>query len=421
MCCWDPAHGYQIINIITPSCTNLLTVSHFEAVFQQLRTEVPDLTDLYNQTDNTSNYHRTQFFYQVSGVALLHGFRVLEIWENEPGEDEDLVDALFNQFKTSAKYHVSRTQTALPARTSVHLACCAGLSPQPGMTIIACKTHHDGAPALVWPTMVGIKQHYHITFPEPEWQLVPASTAAPAAPVVALTPARASASVAAHAETQLADAVSAGMALASPVGPAGGTSLTNDLPAVRSSLAEVAITAANVQLDAETLAPAEPFAHHVSCNQLAALLEPMPSAAMGESRAAGQSAQLARTPRCDGVLGLDAVQDAPARCAGALRSSCCAGSAGAARACARAPQHRHGQADRIAGAQGEGWWRVHRLAQHRRAVCGASRCRDACQARHITHRRGAAKTEVARADSNTWCNAHCDAHAWRSSALFASC
>ena len=48
-------------------------------------------------------------------------FCVLEIWENEPGKGKDLVDALFNQFKTNAKYRVSRTQTALLACTSVHL------------------------------------------------------------------------------------------------------------------------------------------------------------------------------------------------------------------------------------------------------------------------------------------------------------
>ena len=37
--------------------------------------------------------------------------------------------------------------------------------------------------------MVGIKQYYHITFPEPEWQLVTASASDLAAPIAALMPA----------------------------------------------------------------------------------------------------------------------------------------------------------------------------------------------------------------------------------------
>lgn len=58
---------------------------------------------------------------QTRDMTLFHGFCVLKIWENEPGKGKDLVDALFNQFKTNAKYRVSRTQTAMLACTSVHL------------------------------------------------------------------------------------------------------------------------------------------------------------------------------------------------------------------------------------------------------------------------------------------------------------
>lgn len=122
----------------------------------------------------------------------------------------------------------------------------------------------------MWPTIVGIKQYYHIMFPKPEWQLVPTSAAALAAPVAALMLAQTSTSTAAYVETQLADAMPAGMAPASLAGPARGACLTDGPPVFRSSLAEAAITAANAQLDAEALL--KPVAQHVSCKQLEALL-----------------------------------------------------------------------------------------------------------------------------------------------------
>ena len=48
--------------------------------------------------------------------------------------------------------------------------------------------------------------------------------------------------------------------------------------------------------------------------------------------------------------------------------------------------------------------------------------RDVHHTVHDTvHDTGAAEPGAARVDSKTWCDAHCDAHAWRNNARCASC
>ena len=159
-----------------------------------LKEQAPYLDGLYFHADNAPHYHCSQILYQLPGAftqfcaqtglcskclrnalqtqngdvhalcaislsaaRLLsftvhhyrrvfasavreQGFRLLAMWHNEPGEGKDLVDALFNAFKTPARVRINSCKEQLIARTSVHLACIASLQTPRGMLIGACLT-----------------------------------------------------------------------------------------------------------------------------------------------------------------------------------------------------------------------------------------------------------------------------------------
>ena len=68
----EEEHGYELIKIITASCTDhqqdaWLTIAHVEAALQKLREQAPYLDGLYFQADNAPNYHCSQILYQLPG------------------------------------------------------------------------------------------------------------------------------------------------------------------------------------------------------------------------------------------------------------------------------------------------------------------------------------------------------------------